>query len=442
MHGPRTPARFLVLAYCTVIAAGTAVLATPLAQAGAGESDLLAAFFTAASAGTVTGLTVVDTPSFWTPLGHVAILVLVQIGGLGIMSSASLLGLLTLRRFGLRTWLTATAETRSIDLGDVRTVVGRVAAISFAVEGAIAVVLAVRLARAYDMDPLRALWHGVFHGVSAFNNAGFALYSDSLARFGTDPWVLVPVAVGVLLGGFGFPVLFELSRELRRPRAWSLNTVLVLWGTAVLVPAGWVLITALEWTNPQTFGPYSTGRTIGTGAFEALMPRSAGFSTVDWADVSPATLLVGDVLMFIGAGSGGTGGGIKITTFAVLFFVIYAEARGESAVNAFGRRLPRSVHRQAISVALLAIGAVISATLAMIVLSEASMERALFEVISAATTTGLSTGLSAEAPVPAQLLLAVVMLLGRIGPITVATALALRRRTRLYELPEERPVIG
>lgn len=443
---PDTPATFIISAFLVLLAAGTAVLMVPVARTGQGGASLWEALFTATSAISVTGLTIVDTADHWTPLGQVTILVLVQIGGLGIMTSAALLGLLTLRRLGLAVNLSAVAETRSIGVGvgvsDVRTILANVLRISLAVELAVAAVLAVRFAVGYDEPLPRAVWLAVFHAVSAFNCAGFGLYSDSLARFVGDPWILVPMSLAVLLGSLGFPVMLELVRNRRGPRRWSINSLLVLSSTAVLLPVSLVVIVGLEWANPHTLGTLSVPGKLLAGAFETVVPRSAGFTTIDVAQFEPATWLVLDVLMFIGSGPAGTGGGIKLTTATVLLLAIRAEARGDDAVEAFGRRIPRQAVRTAVSVALLATGAVVLATLALTVIGGAPLDQTLFEVVSAFSTTGLSTGLTAQLPVSGQALLVVLMLVGRLGPITLATALTLRRRTKLYQLPEERPIIG
>ncbi len=446
---PSTPAQFVVASFVVLVVVGTASLMVPLASAAPGAPRLVEAFFTAVSAVTVTGLTVVDTASHWTPLGQVVILVLVQVGGLGIMTSASLLGLLTFRRFGLASAIGAIAETRSIGPGDVRSVLANVVRTSLGIEAVVAVVLGLRLAIGYGTSPLQAAWQGVFHAVSAFNCAGFALYSDSLIRFRDDPWMIVPIIVAVLLGGFGFPVLFEIARNVRatrrrRARHWSLNTALVIGSTVVILPVAFAALVALEWSNTGTLGPLSLGEKLGSGVFETMASRSSGLTTVDVSQLRGSSLLVLDVLMFFGSGPGGTAGGIKLTTAAVLFFVIVAEARGEEVVTAFRRRLPMSVVTLSVSIGLLATGMVVVATVVLTVIGGASLDRTLFEVVSAFSTTGLSTNLSAELPVAGQLLLCLVMLTGRLGPITVATALSLRRRKskRLYGLPSERPIIG
>ena len=177
----------------------------------------------------------------------------------------------------------------------------------------------------------------MFHAVSAFNNAGFGLYPDSLMRFVTDPLICLPVVTAVIVGGLGFPVLFELRRELRTPRVWSIDTKITVGMTAMLLPAGWMAISIAEWSNPGTLGGLGIGGKLLAGFTTAVMPRTAGFNSLDVAEFSDVTLLIHDVLMFIGAGSAGTADGIKVTTFALPGFVILAEIRGEPSVHALGR---------------------------------------------------------------------------------------------------------
>ncbi len=439
---PSTPARAIVAAFAGAVAVGTVLLLLPVATAGPGRATFVEALFTATSAVCVTGHLVVDTPTYWSTFGQVVILVLIQVGGLGIMTMASLLGLLVSRRLGLRTRMTAATETRSVGTGDVRSVIAGVVRTSLLFEVVTSAFLAARLGLGYDEPPSRALWLGVFHGVSAFNNAGFALYSDSLTRFAADPWICLPIAVAVIAGGLGFPVLIQLRRELRCPRRWTLNTRMVLAATAVFLVGGTVFVTSLEWSNPATLGALDPPGRLLAGFFQAVMPRTAGFNTVEIGAMDHATWLGLVALMFIGGGPASTAGGIKLTTFSVLFFVIYAEVRGEGAVDAFGKRLPSAVQRQAITVALAAIAVVMTATLTLLILTDFDLDETLFEVVSAFSTVGLSTGVTARLPAAGQLVLVALMFIGRAGPITLATALALRYQTRLYERPKERPIIG
>ncbi|WP_232543951.1 TrkH family potassium uptake protein [Streptomyces buecherae] len=438
----RHPAQAVVVGFAAAIAAGTGLLMLPLATSGPGRAGAMEALFTATSAVCVTGLAVVDTPTYWSGFGHVVILVLIQLGGLGIMTFASLLGVLISRRMGLRARLTAATETKTLGLGDVRAVVVGVVKASLVLEAATALVLTLRFGFGYDTSWPRAIWLGVFHAVSAFNNAGFALYSDSLMGFVSDPWICLPVAFAVIAGGLGFPVLFELRRRWHLPRAWSLHTKIVMWATGIFLVGGSAFITAVEWSNPATLGPLDTPDKLLAGFFQGVMPRTAGFNSVDVGEMNPTSWLGMDVLMFVGGASAGTAGGIKVTTFAVLFFVLYAEVRGEVSVNIFHRRLHGDIQRQALALVLLSVAAVVSTTMIFMMFTEHSLDRSLFEVVSAFATVGLSTGITADLPTSEQVLLTLLMFIGRLGPITVASALALRSRVRLYDLPEERPVIG
>ncbi|MGK2929366.1 MAG: TrkH family potassium uptake protein [Acidimicrobiales bacterium] len=439
---PRHPAQYVVVGFAVAVLAGTVLLMSPVASTGSGSAPFMTAFFTATSAVCVTGLIVVDTPTYWSNLGEGVIMVLIQLGGFGLMTVGSLVGLLLSRRIGLRQRMTAQAETGALDLGDVRGVVVRVAAFSFFFEAVTATILALRLWTSYDEPFGEAVYLGVFHAVSAFNNAGFALYSDNLLGFVTDWWFSLTIAAAVILGGIGFPVLVELKRNLRRPKRWSLHTKLTLSTTALLLVAGTAAMIAFEWTNPGTLGPLGTADSAMASFFQAVMPRTAGFNSIDTGALNEASLLATSVLMFIGGGSASTAGGIKVTTFALLAFVIWSETRGDPEVVLFGRTTPSHVQRQALSVALLGLGAAVVGTLVLVSVSDVRLGRSLFEAFSAFGTVGLSTGITAQLPGTGQLTLIALMFIGRVGPITLFAALVLRQRQRLYHLPEERPIIG
>jgi len=439
-----SPAQVVVAAFAGAIAVGTLLLSLPVARAGVGTggASFVDALFTATSALCVTGLTTVDTSVFWSGFGQAVILGLFQVGGLGIMVIATLLGLVVSRRLGLRTRINTAAENKSLGLADVRNILFGVARISLLFEAAGALVLTARFAVGYDEPLPRAVWLGVFHAVSAFNNAGFSLFSDSLVGFATDPWISLPVCVLVIAGGLGFPVLFELRRAGRTPQRWTLHTKIVMAMSAILLAAGTLMYLVLEWANPRTLGPMSVGGKMLAGFFLGVQPRNGGFNTVATGELNHETLLGTDVLMFIGGGNAGTAGGIKVTTFAVLLFVIISEVRGDKDVTAFDRRIPRATQRQALVVALLAVAVVVGSTGVLLQLTAFTLDQVLFEVISAFSTTGLSTGITAQVGTAGQLLLTALMFLGRVGPVTLASALALRSRPRLYDLPEERPIIG
>jgi potassium uptake TrkH family protein len=438
------PARIVPLAFLGAVAVGTVLMMLPASRAGSGGgAPFVTALFTAASSVCVTGLAVVDTPTYWSGFGQVMMTVLCQIGGFGIMAMATLLALLVSQRLGLRSRLMAQAEDASLQLGDVRRVLGRIALTMLIFEGSIAVIVGGRFWLGYDYPFGKAVWYGVFHAVQAFNNAGFALFSDSLIGFVNDPWICLPLTIGVIAGSIGFPVLFELAREYGTPDRWSTHTRLTVFGSIVLLVFGLVTFLVVEWDNPQTLGPLGVGTKVMTAFFQDAMTRSGGFNTVNVGDLRPETLTISTALMFIGGGSASTAGGIKLTTFFLLAFVILAELRGEPDVTIGRRRIAESTQRQAMTVALLGVALVSVGTLGLIETTDGvDLQAALFEVTSAFATVGLSTGITPTLPDTAQLILVLLMFVGRVGTIAVGSAIALNTRRRLYRYAEERPIVG
>ncbi len=439
MRVPR-PARTILIGFLLALLLGTAALMLPAATVKPGGIGLLPALFTATSALCVTGLSDVDVPTYWSTFGHVVIVVLIQIGGFGVMSFATILGFSVSRRVSLGRRVTAATESHG-SVGDLRGILQRVLRTGLIVEAVVMLLLTARLL-VLGYGPGQALWYGLFHSVSAFNNAGFALFPGNMVPFVGDWFLCLPIMAAIVIGGLGFPVIHQLLTTYRWPRKWSMNTRLVLFGTATLLVATSVYVTALEWDNPRTLGALPWDARVLAGVFQAIQTRTAGFNSVDIGAMHDATLFGMDFMMFVGGGPAGTAGGIKVTTLLVLLFIAWTEIRGEDAVNIFGKRLSRSVHRQAITVTLLASALVALATLALLLISPYSLDQTLFEAVSAFGTVGLSTGITASLPPAGQLVLIVLMIVGRLGPITVATALAAPTVKRRYQLPKERPIIG
>ncbi|MFK5634628.1 MULTISPECIES: TrkH family potassium uptake protein [unclassified Ornithinimicrobium] len=435
------PARLVTLGFLLQVLVGTTVLMLPVSRAPGAPADLLVAAFTTVSATCVTGLITVDTATYWSPFGHVVIMGLIQTGGIGVMTLATLLALKVRGRLGLRTSLAAQADSHSLDLTDLRGVLVRVVRLALAIEVVVAVLLTLRLRLGYDLGWPQALWHGVFHAVSAFNNAGFALYSDNLIGFVGDIWIIGPVCAALVLGGLGFPVLRELLRG-RRPSRWSVHTTMTVWGSAVLVVVGVAVFWVFEAGRGGTLAGMSPWQQAVGALGGGVFPRTAGFNAVDYAAVTDEVEAVTIVLMFIGGGSAGTAGGIKVTTFLLLAAVIWSEVRGEPDVVVGRRRVGSAVQRQALTVALLAVGLVISSTILLMTLTDLEPLDLGFEVVSAFATVGLSTGITHQLPAAGQVVLMVLMFVGRVGPITVASALAINTRHRHYRFPKERPIVG
>lgn len=440
----RHPARFVVLGFAGTIFVGTALLMLPNATQGAGSASATTALFTSTSATSVTGLAVVDTGTYWSGFGQAVILGLIEVGGLGFMTVASLITMLVSRRLGLRQQLFAQTERGTLALGDVRSVLVGLAAVTVTIQIVIAVALTLRFRLEYDYAWDTAAWHGLFHSVAAFNNAGFSLYSDSMVRFSTDISVNVALVVAIAIGGLGFPVLYDIFGSRRRLRNLTLHSKLTIATTLLLFLLGAIALTALEWHNPDTFGDASSVEKVTMGTFASVTPRTAGFNTIPVDSMEPSSLLLTTALMFIGAGSAGTSGGIKVTTFALLALVLWSEVRGESDVMAFRRRIPTSTQRQAVTVALLSVGLVVG-TAALLLTANGDalqLQDAIFESASAFGTVGLSTGITPSLTLLSKLWLILVMFVGRVGPLTLGTALVLRSRYRRYRLPQEAPLIG
>lgn len=436
------PARLVTAAFAAAVIIGTLLLMLPVSRTPGSSADLMVAAFTTVSAVCVTGLITVDTATYWTPFGQGVILALIHVGGMGVMALATLLTLAVRGKLGLRSTLVAQAETKTIALGDVRRVIRRVIALILGLEAIVAVLLTLRFRFGYDDVWGSAIWNGVFHAGSAFNNAGFALRSDSLVSFVSDPWIVLPICAAVILGGLGFPVLREVGRRWRTPHSWSLHTRLTLWGTAILLFVGIGLFSLFETATGGTLADQSLAGQIFGSIGGGVFPRTAGFNSVDYGLVRDETEAITTGLMFIGGGSAGTAGGIKVTTFFILGYVILAEIRGEPDVTIGGRQIANSVQRQALTVALLAVGLVaVSIVLTMAVTDLPPLDVS-FEVVSAFATVGLSTGITADLPPIAQVILMALMFIGRVGSITVASALALKTRHRQYRLPQERPIVG
>ncbi|WP_431907249.1 TrkH family potassium uptake protein [Nonomuraea jabiensis] len=438
----RHPAQVVAAGFGLAIAIGTVLLSLPIATTERAPADWVVALFTATSAVCVTGLVIVDTESHWSVFGEVVIAGLVQVGGLGIMTMATLFTLLVSGRLGLRARIAAQAETKTLSMSDVRRVVRKVVLFSLGCEVVAAVVLTARFVLGYGESLGRAAYLGAFHSVTAFNNAGFALWPDNLMRFVADPWICLTMAVAVIVGGLGFPVVFELARSWRHPRKWSVLTRVTVGVSVTLLVLGTLVFLMTEWRNPRTLGALDDPGKLLAAFFAAVMPRSAGFNTLDISQMYASSWLATDVLMFIGGGSAGTAGGLKVTTFGLLAFVVWAEVRGESRVNIGHRRLPEATQRQAVTITVLGVTLVAASTYVLLALTPHGLDQVLFEVVAAFGTAGLSTGITPSLGVAGHLLLTVLMFIGRLGPLTMGSALALNQRSRHYELPEERVIVG
>ncbi|MDN4471379.1 TrkH family potassium uptake protein [Demequina zhanjiangensis] len=443
----RSPARLAMSVFATVILIFTGLLSLPWATASGERADFADALFTATSAVCVTGLTTVDTGVYWSDFGRVVILLGIKVGGLGIMTLASILGLAVSRRLGLTQRMLAADEARAGGLGDVKQLLRTIIIVSTGVEVIIALILFPRFV--IDGLPiLTSAWHAVFYAVSAFNNAGFVPNPTGIVEYAGDPWVSGPIAIGVFIGALGFPVYLNLIRAWKTPRMWSLHTKLTLVMVVILsfVSAG--LLALFEWNNPNSLGPENLGTKLITVFFGSINQRSGGFAAISHEGMYEHTWLLEEVLMFIGGGSGGTAGGIRVTTLAVLVLAVAAEARGRRDIEAFGKRIGTETLRLAVAVTLVGLTFVLIGAGLMLAWTAHlgwTLDKVLFQVVSAYATCGLSV-LSgdeiAEMPDAVKHLTSVLMFAGRLGSVTIAAALALNKQRRVIRYPSERPLIG
>ncbi len=444
----------------------TTLLMLPFAAASGEATPLADALFTAVSAICVTGLTTVDMATHWSPFGHTVVFLALQTGGIGVMTLATLLAVIASKRLGLsvRKMMAGDVDpSRANDhegldghgmrLSDVKGLLKTVLISVFIIEAALAAIIIPRLIVA-GLEPVDALWQGGYLAASAFTNTGFVPLVDGLAPFANDPIMVFTIGMGVFLGSLGFPVIYALTRALRTARRRrkglslehgriGMHARLTLSTTLILLVAGAALIAALEWNNDKTLGSQPAGYRPMTALFTSMMSRSGGFNTVDTTEFDGATLVVLDMLMFVGGGSASTAGGIKVTTLAILFLAAFAEAKGNQDISIYERRIPSDTVRLAVSVVLWGASIVVVATIAILRITDAPLDKVLFDVISAFATCGLSAGLTSnDLPDAAKYVLSATMLLGRVGTVTLATALSGTHRQTVYRRAKERPIVG
>ncbi|MDP8905881.1 MAG: Trk family potassium uptake protein [Chloroflexota bacterium] len=440
------PTLVLILGFAVLIAIGTLILMLPVASANGQWTDPITALFTATSAVCVTGLVVVDTGTYWSPFGHVAIAALIQLGGFGFMTSSTLLLLLVVRRrTRLRDRVLVQQSMGGGELGDVTDLVKRVALFTLLAEVVGALILTVSFSGVAGLDGVAPLWWGVFHAISAFNNAGFDLTglvgSSSLRSFWTDYLMLGVIGVLIVIGGLGYAIIEDFVRNRRWARL-ALETKVVLLTTIALIAVGTATIAVFEWDNPATLAVLPPELRFFNSLFESVTLRTAGFSALDTAALLRPTIFVVMALMFIGGASGSTAGGIKVNTFSVLLIAIVSTARGVPSAEAFGRRIEHVVIYRALAVALLSIAFLFSIALALELLTNAEIVDVLFEAMSASATVGASRGLTRDLNELARLLVIGAMFVGRLGPLTLVLALAARARPVTYRHAVESMRIG
>ena len=440
-----TPMQIIVLVFLAIILIGSGLLMLPVSSRSGETTPFLTALFTATSCTCVTGLSLVDTGTYWSGFGHAVMLGLIQIGGLGFMTVVTLFFMIMNRRIGLKDRLVMAQSLGMEDLNAIVAMVKKVLIRTMIVEGVGAVLLTIRFC--FQMSPGKALWWGVFHSVSAFCNAGFDIMGHveaggSLMMYTTDWAVNAIIMALILVSGLGFFVWDDVLKN-RRFRRLSVYSRLVLTMTAILFLGGSVLFALLEWNNPATLGGLSVGEKLMAAAFQSVTTRTAGFYSIPQGALTGASKAVTDVLMFIGGSSGSTAGGAKTVTIVVLVLSVVASARGSSRVTVFRR----TVQSRQISDAVAVVGMMFAVAFAgAVYLSAANglnFADCIYETVSAIATVGLSTGLTASVNVVSKLLLIVLMFFGRVGVMTVSLGFLLSNRAQeRYSWAETKLLIG
>ena len=434
-----TPHQILVWGFLFLIAAGTLLLSLPISVRPGGDNSLLTALFTATSALCVVGLVVVDTGTNWSTFGHVVILLMIMVGGMGFMAAATLILVLAGKRIGLRQRLLIQESLGQPRAGGVVSLIIQGVAIALAVECLCALVLAARFIPDFGWG--HGLWMSIFHSISAFNNAGFDLFGDfrSLTAYTDDVLISLVIAVSVLFGGLGFIVLVELCTG-RSLRKLSLHSKVVLATTAILLALSVPFIFLVEYSH--SFAHLSGAGKAVASFFQAVTARSAGFSTTPTGDLHPATLFFTIGLMFIGGGPSSVAGGIKVTTFAILVLLVWSLFRGRSDVDVARRRIPHHLVVKAVSLALIMGFLIMLLAAILCITEEADPLTILFEATSAVGIVGLSMGLTPYLSPVGKLLIIVCMFIGRLGPLTVALALTYHHKKHRLRYPEEQVLFG
>ena len=432
------PALLLLSTFGTMAVTGALVLSFPASARGEPLS-FLDALFTATSAACITGLSVLDTATTFSPFGQAVILILIQLGGLGIMVLSTFATILLGGRLALRS---EQALEEILDIqspGAAYELASFIVVATLALEALGAGVLALRFSQA-GMDPLDAIWHGVFHAVGAFCHAGFSLWPDSLISQQSDPVVLGTIMALVVVGSVGFSVLAALWLRARgESRRFSLQTRVVLWMTLALIIGGTLLYALLEWDS--TLAGMSTFEKWMNALFQSITLRSGGFTTVDFASVEQATIAVMMVFMFIGAAPGGTGGGIKVTTLAVLAAALPALVYNQPRAVLMRRAIPNDIVYRAATIVTVAGFITVLAVVIMLATHNLPFHHVLFEVVSAVGTVGLSLGVTDNLHAIGKWVLIALMFIGRVGPTSLALALGAQKTGRVT-FPEGRLMVG
>lgn len=435
------PAQILSIGFLCLIFIGTLLLMLPFATNDRNHLSFIDALFEATSAVCVTGLVVVDTATTFTLFGQVVLMILIQVGGLGFMTFGIITALLLGKDISFKGRILIQESLNQLNNQGMVRLVKFIVGFTFLIEGIGAIILAIRWDNDFGFP--KSLYYGLFHSISAFNNAGFDIMGNfrSMTDYIGDFTIIMTLSSLFIIGGIGYTVILDIIKK----KSWkklSLHTKLVLFMTLILNVIGTLLIFTLEYNNPGTLGDLALKDKILGAYFHGVVPRTAGFNSLNMPELTLSSQFITMVLMFIGGGSGGTAGGIKVTTFVIIILAVWSLIRGKEEVNTMNRQIPKELIFRALSITVYAIALVIFVLFILSIFEDAPLNVLMFEVISAFGTVGMSLGLTTELSTEGKVIISFLMFLGRVGPLTIAIALARRNKKLPYKYTEERIMIG
>lgn len=435
------PAQILSIGFLTLIFIGALLLMLPISTNDGHELSFLDAIFEATSAVCVTGLVVVDTGTTFTIFGQCVLLFLIQTGGLGFMTVGVVIAIFLGKNIGLKGRLMIQESLNQLSLEGMVRLVKFILLFTLLFEAIGALLLSIRWS--VDLGFPTSIYYGIFHSISAFNNAGFDIMGDyrSITSYAGDFIVVFILTSLLLIGGLGYTVILDIWRK-KFTGKLTLHTKLVLWISAILIVFPTILIFVLEFKNPGTLGSLSLKDKVLGAYFHAVVPRTAGFNSLNMSELSLSTQFVTMVLMFIGGGSGGTAGGIKVTTFLIILLAIWNLIRGNDDINIMERRISKDLVYRSFAITVYSIGIVSIISFILTITEDAPLNVILFEVISAFATVGMSLGLTPDLSPVGKIAISLLMFIGRVGPLTIAFALAKKQNKLPYKYAEEKIMIG
>jgi trk system potassium uptake protein TrkH len=437
-----SPTRIIVSSFALIIFTGACLLTLPVASNDGNSIGFLDAFFTATSATCVTGLVIADTLTQWSLFGQLVILLLIQVGGLGIVTLATFFSVLLGRKISMKGKILAQESISDYSFADVIRMIKSVIRITVGVELVGAALLSISFVPKFGV---KGLYLAVFHAVSAFCNAGFDLIGGyrSLTQFNGDPLVIYTIALLIITGGLGFIVWKDLA-DFRETKTLYLHTKLVLIISAFLIVSGAIFFFVSEHSNPATMGSLNFFEKINAAIFHSVTCRTAGYNSLPLNEMSEMSKVMTILLMFIGAAPGSTGGGIKVTTFGILLMAIFSNIKGDEETVVLKRRVPQVVVNKALSIAGLSMLLIFIMTIFVVSVENLPFINVLYEVTSAFGTVGLSTGITPDLQNLSKLILIFTMFLGRVGPLSFAVAIAMRENRKLQNAvyPEGKIMVG